>query len=194
MSLAYYLLLSWFIWCQTAPQVSGEPFSVAPSFWHVPSSIECTLTCLYIKMLQQLWDQPFPENRSFSEGWFSGARSASKCIHCIWDAAAIAFNTHPPNRASGLLCVLRVILISVFIFKNHAVYRLTCPVPLTPQGTSQLPLVYFQFVAPFLMVNSTLSESKNIHNIISELLTYIALWTNFPTTINRSSFVFSLRM
>lgn len=44
----------------------GSPFSVAPSFWHVPSSIERTLTCLHIKMLQQLWDQPVPrENHSF---------------------------------------------------------------------------------------------------------------------------------
>lgn len=160
MSLAYHLLLSWFIWCpdSTTPPPpatggQGSPFSLALSFWHVPSSFEHTLTCLHIKMLQQPWNQLVPqENRSIKWRMVFG-HQILPVNALIASGTALLSNICSKQSREYLLCVLRVILISLFIYlKTTCLYSHVQFWFNTTGHILTLPLVYLQL--PSLMVKS----------------------------------------
>lgn len=147
MSLAYHLLLSWFIWCQTAPQVVRG----APSVWlhlsdtshhllstHLPV---CTSRCAALGSASS-------PGKSFLlvEDGFQVPDLASKCIHCIWDGTALQ-HIHQTEPGIFALCPESHINFSVYIFKSH-VFMLTCPVPIQ-HHRAHPNFALSVFVAPF---------------------------------------------
>ena len=148
MSLAYHLLLSWFIWCQTAPQaVRG-----APSVW--PRLSGAPVICWALAYLFAHQDAPAALGSAGSPGksfllvedGFQVPDLASKCIHCIWDGTALQ-HIHQTEPGIFALCPESHINFSVYIFKKH-VFMLTCPVPIQ-HHRAHPNFALSVFVAPF---------------------------------------------
>ena len=145
MSLAYHLLLSWFIWCPNGPTGGqGSPFRVAPSFWRWP--IICWAYLFAHQDAPAALGSAGSPGKSFLlvEDGIQAPDLASKCIHCFWAfGMALLSNIFGKQSWEFVLCVLRVILISVFIYLkttclfSHVQFQFNT----TGHGPT-LPLVY----------------------------------------------------